>query len=318
MIRKNEPYILVFGASVYDIFGFTYKNYRCKDSNPGSVKVSFGGVCRNIAENMARININTKLISTLGNDEKGKSILKYAESINLDMSESIVLDGESTPTYMAILNEEGEMESAVVDMTITDKLTAEFVDSKSDIIKNSEYIVVDCDNPSILEYMLTKYNGSTRFILDPVSAAKVQHVKHLIGRFHTIKPNRHEAEVLCGFTIKDSDDVRKAGRYFLELGVKNVFISLDSEGIYYNDGNKEGFVKTHDVSVINVTGAGDSCVAGICYGYMKSLDVIDTLKYAIAMSVITISHKETIHPQMDCELVEKYLKELRFSEIECK
>ena len=92
MIRENEPYILVFGASVYDIFGFTYKNYRCKDSNPGSVKVSFGGVCRNIAENMARININTKLISTLGNDEKGKSILKYAESINLDMSESIVLD----------------------------------------------------------------------------------------------------------------------------------------------------------------------------------------------------------------------------------
>lgn len=317
MINRNEPYILVFGASVYDIFGFTYKSYRCKDSNPGSVKVSFGGVCRNIAENMARININTKLISTLGNDEKGKSILKYAESINLDMSESIILEGESTPTYMAILNEEGEMESAVVDMNITDKLTTEFVDSKDDIIRKSEYIVVDCDNPSILEYMIAKYNGSTRFILDPVSASKVKHVKHLIGNFHTIKPNRHEAEVLCGFDIKDNDDVRKAGKYFLGLGVKNVFISLDAEGIYYNDGNEEGFVKTHDVSVVNVTGAGDSCVAGICYGYMNELNVTDTLKYAIAMSAITISHKDTIHPQMGCELVEEYLNKLRFSEIKC-
>ena len=49
MNNKNS-YALVFGVSVFDICGFTDNNYRCNDSNPGQVKTSFGGVCRNIAE----------------------------------------------------------------------------------------------------------------------------------------------------------------------------------------------------------------------------------------------------------------------------
>lgn len=308
MCNKNEPYMLVFGVSVYDIIGFTYQNYRANDSNPGSVRVSFGGVCRNIAENMARLHVNTKFISIIGNDEKGSSILKAAERINLDMSESLIVEGESTPTYMAILNEQGEMESAIVDMKITDKVTESFIDSKADIIRKAEYMVVDTDNPVILEYLLTKYLGATKFILDPVSAAKVARVKHLIPYFHTIKPNRYEAEVLCGFEIKTTQDIRKAGKYFRSLGIQNVLISLDADGIYYNNGEEEGIIKANKVPVVNVTGAGDSCVAGLGYGFMNHLSIVDTVKYAIAMSAITISHADTIHPDMGQAIVEQYLQ----------
>lgn len=317
MMSKNEPYILVFGVSVYDIFGFTYNAFKAQDSNPGRVRVSFGGVCRNIAENMTRVGMNTKFISIIGNDEKGRAIMDHAASMGLDMTDSLIVEGESTPTYMAILNEHGEMEAAIIDMKITEKITTEFIDSKADIIKNAEYMVLDVDNPSIVEYILTKFKGCTNFILDPVSAAKVQHVKHLVGYFHTIKPNRHEAEVLCGFSIQSREDVKKAGRYFLDLGVTNVFISLDEEGIYYNNGVEEGVIKANDVTVVNVTGAGDSCVAGLSYGYMNGLSIKDTVKYAIAMSIGTISHEETIHPEMGCQLVERYLEELSWTECNC-
>lgn len=314
MKSKNEPYILVFGVSVYDIFGFTYNAFKAQDSNPGRVRVSFGGVCRNIAENMARVEMNTKFISIIGKDEKGKCIMEHAATLGLDMTDSLIVEGESTPTYMAILNEHGEMEAAIVDMNITDFITTEFVDSKAEIIKNAEYMVLDVDNPQIVEYILTTYKGCTNFILDPVSAAKVQHVKHLVGYFHTIKPNRHEAEVLCGFSIESMEDVKRAGRYFLDLGITNVFISLDEDGIYYNNGMEEGLVRANDVHVVNVTGAGDSCVAGLGYGYMNGLSIKDTVKYAIAMSIGTISHEETIHPKMSCALVEQYLQELSWTE----
>ena len=314
MKEIKEPYILVYGTSVYDIFGFTHNDYRSHDSNPGSVKVSFGGVCRNIAENMARLGVNTKLISIVGNDEKGKSIIKHAEDINLDMSNSIVIDGESTPTYMAILDDVGEMVSAIVDMNITDKVTKEHIDSREEIIKGSEYMVLDTDNPQIVEYILNKFEGETKFILDPVSASKVANVKHLINRFHTIKPNRHEAEILCGFRLRCAEDVKRAGKYFLSLGVEKVFISLDEDGMYYNDGKNEGIIKSSDVKVVNVTGAGDSCIAGICYGYMNNLSIKDTLIYSIAMSVITISHEETIYPNMCTDVVESCIKELKWFE----
>jgi pseudouridine kinase len=316
MSNKNEPYILVFGVSVYDIIGFTYQNYKAKDSNPGNVRVSFGGVCRNIAENMARLHVNTKFISIIGNDEKGRSILKAAENIHLDMNDSLIVEGESTPTYMAILNEHGEMESAIVDMKITDKVTEEFIDSKADIIKNAEYMVLDTDNPVILEYILTTYKDETNFILDPVSASKVARIKHLIPYFHTIKPNRIEAEVLCGFELKSTEDIRKAGAYFRSIGNQNVIISLDADGIYYNNGEREGIIKANQVPVVNVTGAGDSCVAGIGYGFMNELSIVDTVKYAIVMSAITISHAETIHPNMGQAIVEQYLQRMEWTEEE--
>lgn len=316
MCCKNKPYILVLGVSVYDIIGFADNCYRSHDSNPGRVKVSYGGVCRNIAENMARIGVDTKFISLIGDDEKGKSILEYAKQIQLDMSDSLVVKGESTPTYMAILDDKGEMVSAIVDMKITEKIPTEFIDSKKELIENSTYMVLDPDNPEILEYILTKYEGKTNFVLDPVSAAKVSSVKHLLKYFYMVKPNRHEAEVLCGFEIKTHEDVRRAGKYFLDLGMKHIFISLDSEGMYYNNGVEEGIVKANEVPVVNVTGAGDSCVAGLMYGYMNELSMKETVKHSIAMSVITISHEDTIHPEMGFDKLQQSMNQLQWNEIE--
>lgn len=303
MEYNKNPYVLVFGVSICDIIGFTNKNYRPFDSNPGKVKVSFGGVCRNIAENMAKNGINTKFISVLGDDLNGVSMLEHAKKINLDMSDTLIIEGESTPTYLAILDETGEMVSAVVDVSITNNLTKEFIDTKANSIKNAEYMIVDSDNPETLEYILTNFSNETKFILDPVSATKSIKVKELIKYFHTIKPNRLEAEVLCGFEINDEEDLRKAGQYFRDQGVKNVFISLDADGIYFNNGIEEGIIKAKNVSVINVTGAGDAFVAGIGYGYMNHLSIKDTVKYAITMSTITISHEDTINPKMCTDYV---------------
>ena len=63
---KNDPYILVLGASIVDIIGFSRRKYNSRDSIPGNIKISLGGVCRNIAENLARVNVNTSFISVLG------------------------------------------------------------------------------------------------------------------------------------------------------------------------------------------------------------------------------------------------------------
>jgi sugar/nucleoside kinase (ribokinase family) len=315
MIRNKNLYTLVFGVSVFDVCGFTDSNYRCNDSNPGKVKTSFGGVCRNIAECMARVGVNTKFISILGDDEVGKKMLEHSKAMKYDMSDSLIVKGGHTPTYMAILDEQGEMVSAVVDMKIIDEFTTDFIDSKANIIKNAEYMVLDADRPDIVEYIITKFKDDTKFILDPVSAAKAKNVKHLIKYFHTIKPNRYEAEIMCGFKISNEEDLRKAGKYFIDLGIKNVFITLDEDGIYYNDGKSEGKLKAKDVKVVNVTGAGDSFVAGITQGYMSNTNIVDTVKFAISMSNITISTEDTIHSDMSYDLVRKYIENTDWIEI---
>ena len=315
-MNDNNPYILVLGASIVDIFGFCGRSYAQRDSIPGHIKISFGGVCRNIAENLARVGVNTQFISTLGDDENGKSILEHSRKLGYNMENSLFLEGESTPTYLAILNHQGEMESAVVDMESLNKMDEVFVDGKHEVFENAEYTIVDSDNPVLLEYILKKYQGKSKFILDPVSAKKARKIRHLIKYFHTIKPNRFETEALCGFKIETNDDLRKAGKFFIEQGVKNVFISLDADGIYYitSEGEEGTLACCEPIDVKNVTGAGDSFVAGIGYGYMNNLNIKDTIKYAVAMSIITITHEETINPKMSHELVKDLVNRTNWRE----
>ncbi len=315
MFNSQEPYILVFGASVVDIVGFTNVSYIPLNSNPGSVKISYGGVCRNIAENMARVGLNTKFISILGNDETGRGMLEHSRVVGYDMEDSLITKNGGTPTYMAVLNECGEMVSAVVDMKSINELTYEFIDEKSEVIENAEYVIVDTDNPEKLEYLLKKYHAKTRFVLDPVSAAKADEVKHLIKYFHTVKPNRHEAEQLSGFGIKNDATLIEAAKQFHDQGVTNVFISLDADGIFYSDGNETGKIKAREAIVKNVTGAGDAFVAGLGYGFMNNNMTIETVKFAIAMSLVAIEHEDTIHPQMSIEKVNQTIENTHWIEV---
>lgn len=310
----KNGYLLVLGASIMDIFGFSTSNYRAYNSTPGKIKMSFGGVCRNIAENSARIGVNTKFLSVLGDDESGRSILEHSREIGYNMEDSMIIKGASTPTYLAILDENGEMVSAIADMKSLNAMTEEFIDSKEELIKNAKYVVVDSDNPKILSYILKNFSKETNFILDPVSAEKANWVKDMIKDFHTIKPNRHEAEILAGFPIKDTEDLLKASNYFLSLGIKKVYISLDSEGIFYNNGKECGKVKALDVKVKNVTGAGDSFVAGIGYGYMNELKEVDIVKFSMAMSIITIADEATIHPDMCLNKVKEEINKIKWVE----
>ena len=316
MTQSNKSYALVFGISIYDIFGFSYAEYRAYDSNPGKVKVSCGGVCRNIAENMSRVGVNTKFISILGDDEKGSEILRRARKVGLDMEDSLIIEGGSTPTYLAILDEHGEMVSAVVDTKLANQFSHEELDKRAEIIENSEYMFLGADNPPFVEYLVSKYQGKTKFVLDPVSAAKAKRVEHLLHYFHTIKPNRHEAEVLCGFEIKTYEDVKKAGAHLRGLGIQNIFISLDVDGVYYNNGEQEGVIKAACTDVKNVTGAGDAFVAGLGAGYMANKTIKETVKYAISMSNITIAHEETINPELTNQKVEDYLASVNWEEID--
>lgn len=311
---SGQKYILVFGASVVDMFGFCNSSYKACDSIPGKIKISFGGVSRNIAENMARVGVKTKFISIIGDDEIGRSMLTHSLKIGYDMRNSLVLEGKSTPTYMAILDESGEMVSAVADLDSISAMTTDFIDSKAPMIENAAFTFLDADDPENLEYLLTKFQGKTNFILDPISSTKAEKVKHLIKYFHTIKPNRVEAEVLSGIKINTREDLEKVGTHFLSLGIKNVFISLDADGIYYTNGVESGTLKATGVTVKNVTGAGDSFVAGLGFGYMHDLPIKETVKFAMAMSIVTISHEETIHPKMGHELIQEIIAKTNWNE----
>lgn len=309
-VLKNEDFVSIVGGANMDIIGFPRNKLISKDSNPGEVKLSLGGVGRNIGENLARLGIETKLISVVGDDVYGNKLLEEARSIGLDMKESLILKDGSTSTYVAILDENGDMNVGISYMDIFDRITVDFIKEKKPLIENSKLCILDTNIPKeVIDYLLTQCK-KTVFFLDTVSTSKAKKVKDNIGLFHTIKPNKIEAEMLSGISIKNQQDLIKASEYFLNKGVKRVFITLGEDGVFYNDGEHTNHIHNSKVEVVNATGAGDAFVAALAYSYFYDFDIERSTRFAMAASVLALSHEETINPNISLENINKKMKEI--------
>jgi len=91
--------VTVFGAANTDLVGFPETGLVFSDSNKGRIKMLPGGVGRNIAENLSRLGQNVSLVSVLGDDVFKDFLLRQAAEARIDMSEAVVLEGQSSAPY---------------------------------------------------------------------------------------------------------------------------------------------------------------------------------------------------------------------------
>ncbi len=309
-MTPNDPYVCVIGGSNIDIEGYPHQNLLLGDSNPGVVKTSLGGVGRNIAENLARLGIQTKFLSVVGDDAHGKRVLDHAKAIGLDMDNALIVD-EPTSTYLCVLDEHREMHVGIACMDILQRLDIAYIEKHEEIIQNAAFCVVDTNLPEILTYIVTHFD--VPFILDTVSAAKADRAKDLLKYFHTIKPNKIEAEVLSGISIQSERDLQKVGRYFIDQGVQNCFITMGAEGVYYKTKHSEGIITAPKMDMVSATGAGDAFVAGLVYGIYQEKEVEDEVKFAIGASRMAICSTDTINPDISSDSIEMMIKDLEFT-----
>lgn len=309
-IVKDNPYVTVVGGVNMDIHGFPKNKLIPGDSNIGTVKMSLGGVGRNIAENLVRLDIETKLISVLGDDIYGSKILEESALIGLDTKDCLILKGESTSTYLAIIDETHDMSVAISSMDIYERMTVDFIKDKKHVIDNSELVVLDTNIPvEVMEYLLNNHR-STDFFLDTVSTAKAKKVKHLIGNIHTLKSNTIEVESITGIEIKNEEDLKRNCEYLMNKGVKNVFITLGKNGVFYCDNTTMNHIKASNVNPVNTTGAGDAFMAALVYSHLNNININESAKIATAASIVALSHENTINPNMSVENINLKMKEL--------
>lgn len=309
-ILKKENYVTVIGGSNMDIQGFPVNPLVMYDSNPGKVEISLGGVGRNIAENISRLNVNTKLISAIGNDLYGNTILSQCKDLNIDISDCFISDEYATSIYISILNNDKDMQLAISHMDIIEKLDESFIHSKYSSINNSNAIVIDTNlSQDTIEFITRTYSHLPIFV-DTVSTAKCKKIENILHRFEGIKLNKYEAEKLSGIKINTIEDAKISSEYFIEKGVGSVFITLGSDGVYCANKHESLHIEGIKINIVNATGAGDAFMAGIIYGFMNNLTLSETAKFSVGASILALSHKNTINPNISVDLINQRIKEL--------
>lgn len=309
-ILNKSSYITVIGGSNMDIQGVPNKSLVMFDSNPGKVDISLGGVGRNIADNICRLGVGVKLISAVGNDLYGNEILSKCKSYGIDVDDCYVSSEHSTSIYVSVLNNSKDMQVAISHMDILDKLDVSYLESKHQSINDSLAIVLDTNlSEDVIDYITSTYPHIPIFV-DTVSTAKCVKIKSIVGRFNTIKLNKYEAEALCDIKINSLDDLKLCSNHLLNMGTKNVFITLGEDGVFCANENGSIHINSVKIDIINATGAGDAFTAALVYGYLNNFEIDACAKFAMGASLIAISHENTINPNMSVENIKKILEEM--------
>ena len=293
--------IVVIGGIATDIEGRPYEKLIYKDSNPGTIEMSYGGVGRNIIENLARMGADAAFVSVAGDDFMGRSAVKELEALGVNVENVQLLAGERTAMYLSLLDHKGDMELALCNMDILERIDVSVLDSAMDKLRLAKIVGMDTNLTQESIAYITEKLADIPLFLDPVSVTKAERVKNMAGRFHTIKPNRIEAEIISGITINDDKGLRKAGEWFITQGTKRVFITLGQQGVYYKDQYSEGIIAPENVSIVSVTGAGDAFSAAIMDSFVRGRSIEETARWGMMASAVAMKSKTAVNPQMNKE-----------------
>ena len=306
-MQNPAPYVAVCGGVNIDIGAHSFAPLRAKDSNPGKVELSLGGVGRNIAHNMRLLGLNVELLTALGGDSRAAQVEESCKALGIGLSRALRVPDGRTSTYVFVGGSDGDMAVAVADMEICDRLTPDYFASQLAFLNGAAAVVLDTNLPRESLAYLTEHCTAPLFV-DPVSTAKAEKLSGLLGHIHTLKPNRMEAELLTGVKITDDKSLRAAADALLLQGVQRVFLSLGEDGVLAAQHGETQIVPICKANAVNATGAGDAMMAALVWSFLSGQSLTDSAASGTAAAALAVESEETINPKMSAEAVKSRLK----------
>ena len=301
-VLRTGSYAVVVGGVNIDIGGRSFAPLVPKDSNPGKVRLSLGGVGRNIAHNLSLLEIDVRFLTAFGDDVYAQRIAASCGELGIDISHALQVPGGATPTYLFLNDCDGDMALAMSDMEICSRITPAYLAANLPMLNNAQVVVTDTNIPAeSLRYLAD--HCTAPIFADPVSTTKAEKLRPILGKLHTLKPNRIEAELLSGVQITDDESLEKAAQTLLDTGLHRVFISLGTNGVFAADREKMLRQPCFPAEMKNATGAGDAFMAALAWAYLEGTDLQETAKAAAAAAAIAVESAETINPTMSPDTV---------------
>lgn len=278
------------GSLIVDITGFAPHLPALGETVKGTtLRMGPGGKGSNQMTAAHRAGSEVKIISQRGNDFLGRVLKEHY--IAEGMSEEYVTVGDSDETASALIeiDERDAQNRIIVIFAANEKVNRESVYAAEKDFADCDAVLTQFE--TTLEAVFAakelahKYNKP--FILNP--APYLQVPQKVFEGVDYITPNETEAEQFTGIKVDNLEDCRRASQVFLEMGVKNVIITLGVRGAFFTDGKQEIFVPAIKVKAVETTGAGDAFNGGFATAIAEGFDVEYALKFATCTAAISVT-----------------------------
>ncbi len=305
----SQPYILVIGAAGLDSKGRAAIPLTLGSSTPGTVRVSVGGVARNVADNLARLGVDTVLLSAIGTGGSGQRVVDSATAVGINTDYLIYSDEYYTASYLAVVDEKGNLAMSVDDMQIMSCLTPQTIENQRELFINTEMIVLDSNlaSDTIEKIFKVAKRHNVRVCADPTSVTLATKLQPYLSDIYMLTPNVPEAELLANVTINDRSEAITAAQKLVQAGVEIAVITLGEAGIVYASSNQSGHIPALAMEVVDPTGASHALTATVVFGLLNDIDLDESVRLAASAAALTLACTDTVCADLSLDLLYDHL-----------
>jgi ribokinase len=303
------PWVTVMGSFVADLAFRTDKLPAWGETFMGnSFHLGPGGKGSNQAVAAARAGGRVSFISKLGNDPFGDLARALYRTEGID-TRHLLTTATATGAAAILLDAHTGENSIIVVPGACFELTAEELDGMTALIAASAVFVTQLElaPPTVERGLSLAHSLGVRTILNPAPACKLP--ASIFPNCDFITPNESEAEILTGIRVATVADAELAADALLGLGVRNVVVTLGSQGAFVKNAAVSAHVAAFNAGpVVETTGAGDAFTGGLAVALAEGRDILEAARFGCAVAGISVTRPGTApsmptRPEIDAQLI---------------
>ena len=306
MMNGSEHQVLVIGAAGLDMKVWPLSPaLESGRSNPGRIRCEWGGVARNIAENMARLGADVQFITAVGDDEWGERLLENLKHLQINTDEVLVVPDQPTSSYVRLHHLDGEFWLGFDDMEIIRQITPGYLYQRRGLVKSADMVCIDANlsaNALRTLFRLTR-TYEAPVCVDPTAALLTHRLHPYLPEITVLTPDKLEAEALLGETLDNDEAIAQGAQRLVQLGVDLAVITLGAEGLYYATTEENGRVPAFPVDVVDATGVGDALTAAVAFCLLEDVSPGEAVRLGMAAAAQTLECDATVCPTINLEVL---------------
>lgn len=285
--------IVVVGNVFVDVKGYPDGMYIPAGRNSGRVEIYHGGVGRNVAEDIANVELRPRFVSMVDDNAQGQEVLDKLNKHKVD-TRFVASVPDGMGMWLAIFDNTGDIVASISKRPNMDAM-ARLLDEKGDeIFADADSIVIEIDMDKevvkrVFKYA-EKYHKRVYAVVANMSIATQR--RDFLQSIDCFVCNAQEAGILF---VSDMEQLAPQelmdalSEKVVSANIPAMVVTMGGRGAVYADVNGgKGFCPARSVDVVDTTGAGDAFCAGVAVGltYGKSMEQAIEIGTRLAASVI--------------------------------
>lgn len=288
--------MVVIGTVFVDIKGFPDDLYIPEGRNAGRVEIVHGGVGRNVAEDIANVELRPRFVGMVDDTAEGAEVLRKLKNHKVN-TDYVAVTQDGMGMWLAVFNNGGDIAGSISKRPTSDAMLRMLEEKGDEIFADADSIVIEIDlDKELIKTVFRyaeKYRKKVYAVVANMSIASQR--RDFLQSIDCFVCNAQEAGILfvCDFSGLTPEELcEELSRRVVSARIPSMVVTMGSRGAVYADMNGDkGVYPARKVKVRDTTGAGDAFCAGVAIGltYGKTMREAVEIGTRLASSVITVS-----------------------------